>query len=99
MLVIASAADKACEVLGAGALQPHIGALSYGTTATLNITSPRYIEAERFVPAYPAAVPGHYSAEVQIQRGFWLVSWFRDQFGHPECAAPRPWVGAREPVR
>ncbi|MFO1225409.1 FGGY-family carbohydrate kinase [Roseateles sp.] len=85
--VIASAADKACEVLGAGALQPHIGALSYGTTATLNITSPRYIEAERFVPAYPAAVPGHYSAEVQIQRGFWLVSWFRDQFGHPECAA------------
>ncbi len=85
--VIASAADKACEVLGAGALQPHIGALSYGTTATLNITSARYLEAERFVPAYPAAVPGHYSAEVQIQRGFWLVSWFRDQFGHPERAA------------
>jgi hypothetical protein len=25
-------------------------------------------------------VPGHYSAEVQITRGFWLVSWFKEQF-------------------
>ena len=39
--VIAAAADKACEVLGAGALEPHVGALSYGTTATLNTTHPR----------------------------------------------------------
>jgi sugar (pentulose or hexulose) kinase len=85
--VIAAAADKACEILGAGALAPHIGALSYGTTATINLTSPRYLEAIRFVPAYPAAVPGHYSAEIQITRGFWLVSWFRDQFGHPEREA------------
>ena len=36
--MIAAAADKACEVLGAGALDPSIGALSYGTTATLNTT-------------------------------------------------------------
>lgn len=88
--VLAAAADKACEVLGAGAFDPHgsgIGALSYGTTATLNLTSARYLEPERFVPPYPAAVPGHYSAEVQVTRGFWLVSWFRDQFGQPEQAA------------
>lgn len=85
--VLAAAADKACEVLGSGALAPGVGALSYGTTATINITSARYVEPDRFVPPYPAAVPGHYAAEIQITRGFWLVSWFRDQFGQPEQAA------------
>ena len=79
--VLAAAADKACEVLGAGALAPHVGALSYGTTATINITSARYLEAVRLIPPYPAAVPGHYSVEVQVTRGFWLVSWFKEQFG------------------
>ncbi len=85
--LIAAAADKACEVLGAGALAPELGALSYGTTATINQTLARYVEPEPFVPPYPAAIAGHYSAEVQITRGFWLVSWFREQFGHPERAA------------
>lgn len=85
--VLAGAADKACEILGAGALAPHVGALSYGTTATINQTLNRYVEPEPFVPAYPAAVAGHFSLEWQIARGFWLVSWFKDQFGHPERAA------------
>lgn len=85
--VLAAAADKACEILGSGALAPEVGALSYGTTATINLTSERYLEHTPFVPPYPAAVAGHYSAEVQITRGFWLVSWFKEQFGHPERAA------------
>lgn len=79
--VIAGAADKACEVLGAGCLTPEIACLSYGTAATINTTTPRYLEATRFMPPYPAAVPGHYSTEVQITRGFWMVSWFKEQFG------------------
>jgi len=82
--VVAAAADKACEIAGAGAVQPHIGALSYGTTATIDITTPRYIEATPFVPPYPALLPGHYNTEVQIFRGYWMVSWFKEQFGHPE---------------
>ncbi len=85
--VLACAADKACEILGAGALAPHVGALSYGTTATINQTLDRYVEPEPFVPAYPAAVAAHFSLEWQIARGFWLVTWFRDQFGHPEREA------------
>jgi len=39
--LIAAAADKACEVIGAGCLEPHIGCLSYGTTATINTTHTR----------------------------------------------------------
>jgi sugar (pentulose or hexulose) kinase len=82
--VIAAAADKACEVLGAGALEPHVGALSYGTVATINTTQRRYIEPIPLIPPYPAAVPGAYSMEIQVSRGFWMVNWFKEEFGHPE---------------
>jgi sugar (pentulose or hexulose) kinase len=83
--LIAAAADKACEVIGSGSLTPDTGCLSFGTTATINVTHPRYLEAVRLLPAYPAAVPGHYTMEVQVYRGFWMVSWFKAEFGHPEC--------------
>ncbi len=82
--LIAAAADKACEVIGAGCLDPHIGCLSYGTTATINTTHKRYIEVIPLIPPYPAAVPGSYSVEMQIYRGFWMVSWFKQEFGHHE---------------
>jgi sugar (pentulose or hexulose) kinase len=82
--LIAAAADKACEVIGAGCLQPHIGCLSYGTTATINTTSAKYLEVTPFIPPYPAAVPGAYSTEVQIFRGYWMVNWFKEQFGQHE---------------
>ncbi|MEY3446224.1 MAG: hypothetical protein RIR45_979 [Pseudomonadota bacterium] len=81
MPVIAGAADKACEVIGAGCLTPEIACLSYGTTATVSTTTPRYLEATPFVPPFQAAVPEHYNTEIQITRGFWMVSWFKEQFG------------------
>jgi sugar (pentulose or hexulose) kinase len=84
--LLAAAADKACEVIGAGCQQPHIGCLSYGTTATINTTSTRYLEVTPFIPPYPAAIPGAYSTEVQIFRGYWMVNWFKEQFGHHERA-------------
>ena len=85
--LIAAAADKACEALGAGAVAPHVGCLSYGTAATVNTTHRRYIEVVPFLPPYPAAVPGAYSLEVQVYRGYWMVRWFKEQFAHPERQA------------
>jgi len=82
--VIAAAADKACEVIGSGSLEPSVGCLSYGTTATINITHKKYIEAVPLLPAYPAAVPNYHTIEVQVMRGYWMVSWFKEEFGHPE---------------
>lgn len=82
--VIATGADKACEALGSGALEPSIAALSYGTTATVNTTHRRYVEPMRFVPPYPAAVPGRYSLEIEVHRGYWLVEWFKREFGDRE---------------
>jgi len=77
----AAAADKACEVLGSGCLESHYGCLSYGTTATINTTHRRYIEVVPLIPPYPAAVPGSYDLEVQVFRGYWMVSWFKNEFG------------------
>jgi sugar (pentulose or hexulose) kinase len=82
--VIAAAADKACEVIGAGCLEPHIGCLSYGTTATINTTHKKYVEVIPLIPPYPAAVPGYHSLEISVYRGFWMVSWFKDEFAHLE---------------
>ncbi len=82
--LIAAAADKASEVIGCGCLEPYIGCLSYGTTATLCTTNNRYIEPIPLIPPYPSAVPGAYTLEVQVNRGYWMVTWFKQEFGHHE---------------
>ncbi|HDQ73601.1 MAG TPA: carbohydrate kinase, partial [Chloroflexi bacterium] len=53
--LVAAAADKACEVVGAGCVDPHVACLSYGTTATVNTTSQRYVEVVPLIPPYPSA--------------------------------------------
>ncbi len=82
--VIAAASDKACEVLGAGGVDPHIGCLSYGTTATISTTTDRYLETIPFIPPYTAAMPGRYNTEMMVYRGFWMVSWFKEELAHNE---------------
>ena len=62
--LIAAAADKATEVLGAGCLEPNVACLSYGTTATINTTHKKYIEVIPLLPPYPAAVPAAYNFEI-----------------------------------
>lgn len=79
--LISAGADKACEVLASGCLTPDTGSLSYGTTATYNSTSEQYIEAIRHVPAYPAAMPNAFNSETMVQRGYWMVNWFKTEFG------------------
>jgi len=82
--LIAAAADKACEVLGSGCTSPDIACLSFGTTATIETTGSKYTEIIPFMPPYPSAIPGFYNTEVMIYRGYWMVSWFKNEFGHSE---------------
>jgi len=84
--LIAAAGDKQCEALGAGAVTPEVAALSFGTTATIGITHRRYLEAIPLVPPYPAAIPGAWLVELQVMRGFWMVEWFKREFGATEVA-------------
>ena len=82
--LIATAADKACEVLGSGCQTPEIACLSYGTTATIETVNNKYVEVIKFFPSYPSAIPDHYNTEVMIYRGYWMINWFKNEFGHKE---------------
>ena len=77
----ATGSDKACETVGLGALSNEIGAISYGTASTIEVSNKKYYEPEPFLPAYGAAVPGWYNMEVQIYRGYWMLKWFSKEFG------------------
>lgn len=80
--LVAAAADKACEALGAGCLSPERANISYGTAAAIDVYSSRYREPLPMFPAYPA--PGGYNLEVQVFSGFSLVSWFIREFAAAE---------------
>ncbi len=84
--VIACGSDKGCETLGAGIMGRDMVSLSFGTTATVQTMSKRYFETLPLMPPYPAPMPGYYNPEVEIFRGFWMISWFKDQFAHKEVA-------------
>ena len=84
LALIASASDKACEVLGSGCIEPTTASLSYGTTATINTNNRHYVEPQAFIPPYPSAIPEQYNSEVMIYRGFWMVNWFKQEFGQQE---------------
>lgn len=82
--VVACGSDKGCETLGVGCVFPNSASLSFGTTATVQVTSRKYFEPLSFMPAYPAVFPGYYNPEVEIFRGYWLISWFKREFCHQE---------------
>jgi len=83
--VFAAGSDKGCEILGSGCLTPETGCLSFGTIATFDVATPQYVELQPLMPPYPASVPDAYYTEVSIFRGFWMVSWFKEEFGLQEC--------------
>lgn len=82
--VIAASSDKSAEVLGSGVVDNKTACLSYGTTATVQTVSEKYIELRPFIPPYPSAIPKFYNTEVMVYRGFWMIDWFKNEFGSKE---------------
>lgn len=81
--VVAGAGDKQCEILGSGTLNKGQAYITMGTMTGLNLVDDQYIADEYKVTkhrTYTAAVPGFWNAEAVSPRGFWLISWFRDNF-------------------
>ncbi len=81
---VASSNDKACDIIGAGCLTPEVACVSFGTTATINTQTSKYVELRPMLPPYPSAVPREFYTEVAVMRGLWMVSWFKDEFGLQE---------------
>ncbi len=78
--LIAGGSDKGCETLGVGAINEDVASISFGTTATIQISTKKYIEPSLFVPAYPAVHRDRYNPEVIIFRGYWTLTWFVEEF-------------------
>jgi len=84
--VIAAGSDKGCETTGMGVVDGTMASLSFGTTATIQTTSERYMEPLRFMPSYPAPIPGCFNPEIEIFRGYWMITWFKNQFAWKEVS-------------
>lgn len=82
--VFACGSDKGCETLGAGVLSSKMASLSFGTAATIQTLSEKYIEPIKLMRPYPACVPNLYNPEIEVFRGYWMISWFKKEFAHKE---------------
>ena len=79
--LIATGSDKGCETLGLSVIHKNQASISLGTTATIQFALNKYVEPQPFMPAYPAVPNDLYNPEIEIYRGFWLLSWFVREFG------------------
>lgn len=82
--VYGGAADKACEVVGMGCTKLEQAAVSFGTMATIDFSAPEYWETMPGQAPFQSAIKGWFSPELELYRGYWLVSWFQKEFGQPE---------------
>ncbi len=82
--VYACGTDKGCETIGTGCLTPNMASISYGTASSIEVSNRKYHSPEPFLPAYPASIPNLYNMEVQIYRGYWMITWFKNEFAEHE---------------
>lgn len=87
--VIAAASDKGCETLGNGCLSEDTASISFGTTATAEVTTAKYVEVHPLIPPFPCAIDGFYNPEYEVYRGYWLISWFKKEFAAHEVQEAR----------
>lgn len=80
-----SGADKGCETLGLGVIGEDTAALSFGTSCTVQLMSRKYFEPTPFMPAYPAVPNDMYYPEIQLLRGYWMLTWFIENFAQKEA--------------
>jgi xylulokinase len=80
--LVAGASDKQTEAFGAGAIHDGDTFVSYGTEANLTFVSNRFYSMTRshFFYSLLSAVPYQWHYTVPMARGYWLISWFKEQF-------------------
>jgi sugar (pentulose or hexulose) kinase len=82
--VIASASDKGCETIGSGCMDETTASISLGSQASIQTTTRRYFEPIRYIPPFAAMIPASFNPEIQVYKGYWMVSWFEREFAEKE---------------
>lgn len=80
--LVAGASDKQTEAFGAGAIHDGDAFISYGTEANLTFVSNSFYTMTRshFFYSLLSAVPYQWNYTVPMARGYWLITWFKEQF-------------------
>jgi len=87
--LIATGSDKGCETIGLSVIREDQAALSFGTSCSLQFITRKYFEPTPFMPAYPAVPNDMYNPEIQLWRGYWMLTWFKQNFAQPEVDAAK----------
>lgn len=83
--IVAAGGDKQCETLGSGSFSSEQATISYGTLATIAITSKKFVKDRKFsYYTWPSTIPYAWNPEFYIDRGYWLVTWFCRQYAVEE---------------
>ncbi len=83
--IVAAGGDKQCETLGSGCFSDTQATISYGTLATLALTSKKYVGDSNYsYYTWPSTIPQAWNPEFSIDRGYWLVTWFCRQYALEE---------------
>ncbi len=80
---IVTGSDKMAETLGLSCTTSDTAAISLGTLSSVQVPSKRFFTMQMVLPPFPS-LTGDYLNEVQTYRGFWLISWFKQQFAQKE---------------
>ncbi len=84
--VVVGAGDKQSESLGAGAITPDIGMISFGTATTLEIVTKKFTESKKVrYFTWCSSMPDAWNLECFIYRGFWMARWFTQELGYREA--------------
>lgn len=88
--IYASGSDKSCETFGVGCVGRNVASVSFGTSSTVQFSTKKYFEPEPFMPAYVSVLKEYHNPEVQVFRGYWMISWFKQNFArHLETRAEK----------
>lgn len=83
--IVAAGGDKQCETLGSGCFKDGQAVISYGTLATIAVTSNKYVQDSNFAYyTWPSSIRRAWNPEFNIYRGYWLVTWFCRQYAEEE---------------
>ena len=82
--VFTAGGDKNCEMFAAGSGEAGIANVSLGSAASISIGLRTYQETFQYMPSFPSLLKGQHINEVQLERGFWLLTWLVDEFGTEE---------------
>lgn len=80
--VVACAGDKQTELLGAGCIHDGQSYITFGTLASLDVVGSQVVMSpDSTYYTLLGCTPFQYNYEAAINKGYWLISWFRDNLG------------------